>query len=396
MVGTRAGESAGAVTTRRRSRTVRTPLVLFTGGGTVGHLAPGFALASALERRGALARFATPGEAVEATWFSPGAPARFVLAAPRKPRRLRDALLFVPRLLDAVYCALRLAQRLRPAAVVGLGGWPCVPGSAAALLSGVPLALIASDTTPGLVVRLLTPFARRVYAAQEACRLRLARGRPAERSPRLRTTGPLVRPEVREARRDPALLGLSDDRRTLFVVGGSRGAEGLNRALAAGLSQAAVADRNLARQIQVLHSVGLAGEGVAEAYRAVGLAHRVVPFVREIGTAYRTADLVVSRAGALTCAELESTGTPAVLVPYPHHADRQQFKNAEPLAARGGALLLEEQALTPAAVREVVLRLLNDPPRLAEMSRRMASGARDTTAWVAADLLSLRAAPRPR
>jgi len=156
-----------------------------------------------------------------------------------------------------------------------------------------------------------------------------------------------------------------------------------------GLYEARQADRNLTRRIQVLHSVGGAGAGVAEAYRAAGLPHHVVPFLREIGTAYKTADLVVSRAGALTCAELEATGAPAVLVPYPHHADRQQFKNAEPLAARGGAVILEEKALSPAAVREVILRLLADPPRLAEMSRKMASGARDATTEVAADLLAL-------
>lgn len=370
--------------------TARPPLVVFAGGGTVGHLAPAFALATALERRGARTRFVTPGEAVEAEWFPPGAPPPLALAAPRRPRTLADALRFPGRLLGALGRALRLLQRLRPRAVVGLGGWPCVPASAAALLTGVPLALITSDASPGIVVRVLAPFARRVYAAQEAARRRLARGRPPAARPRYRTTGPLVRPEVVEARRDPALLGLVEGRRTLFVVGGSRGAEGLNRALAEGLRQAAAADPTLAARLQVLHSVGLAGAGIGEVYRAAGLSARVVPFLREIGTAYRSADLVVSRAGALTCAELEATGAPAVLVPYPHHADRQQFENAEPLARRGGAAVLEEQALSPAAVREVVLRLLFDAPRLAEMSRRMAVGRRDATGEVAEDLLGLR------
>jgi UDP-N-acetylglucosamine--N-acetylmuramyl-(pentapeptide) pyrophosphoryl-undecaprenol N-acetylglucosamine transferase len=80
-------------------------------------------------------------------------------------------------------------------------------------------------------------------------------------------------------------------------------------------------------------------------------------------------------------------GAPAVLVPYPHHADRQQFRNAEPLVARGGALVIEEQALTPAAVRDVLLPLLFDAPRLAEMSSRMRVGYRDATAAVVEDLL---------
>jgi UDP-N-acetylglucosamine--N-acetylmuramyl-(pentapeptide) pyrophosphoryl-undecaprenol N-acetylglucosamine transferase len=277
---------------------------------------------------------------------------------------------------------------LRPRAVVALGGWPCVPASIAALLTGTRLALVTSDTTPGLVVRLLAPFAWRIYAAQEAARSRLAGRRTPEAVPHIRRTGALVRPEVVEARRDPAALGLDARLRTLFVVGGSRGAEGLNRALAQGLREAAALDPTLARRLQVLHSVGLSGAGIGEAYAAAGLPHRVVPFLREIGTAYRSADLVVSRAGALTCAELEAVGAPAVLVPYPHHADRQQFKNAEPLAARGGALVLEEDALTPAAVREVLLPLLFDAPRLAAMSARMQVGYLDATGSVAEDLLS--------
>lgn len=356
----------------------------------MGHLAPGFALAQALERRGARALFLTPGEAVEADWFPAPGPARATVPAPRRPRGLREALPFLPRLGRSVALALRLVRRERPRALVALGGWPCVPGAAAALLAGVPLALITSDAQPGLVVRLLAPLARRVYAAQEAARARLARGRAPAATPRLRWTGPIVRPEVPEARRDPAALGLDPALPTLFVVGGSLGARGLNDAVVAGLRAALASEPSLAGRLQVLHATGRqGGEGVAEAYAALGLRHVVRPFVREVGNALQSAALVLSRAGALTCAELEATGAAAVLVPYPHHEDRQQFQNAEPLVARGAALLVEEAALTPEAVRRTVLTLLLDPERLAAMRAAMRRGYRDAASAVADDLLAL-------
>jgi UDP-N-acetylglucosamine--N-acetylmuramyl-(pentapeptide) pyrophosphoryl-undecaprenol N-acetylglucosamine transferase len=360
-----------------------TPTVWLAGGGTVGHLAPAFAVARVLGARGARGAFVTPGEAREAAWFPAGSPPRSTLAAPRRPRGLGEALLFGPRLLASVGQGIRRLHRERPEAVLALGGWPCVPASLAALAAGVPLTLLASDATPGLVVRALAPFARRCYLAQAEATRALGRART-------RVTGPVLRAELLEARRDPERLGLERDRLTLFVVGGSLGALGLNRAVAAGLSAAVEAEPALSERLQVLHAVGQAGEGVAEAYARVGLVARVVPFVTDVGTAYRSADLVVSRAGALTCAELEALGVPAVLVPYPHHADRQQFRNAEPLARRGAALLVEEAQLTPEVVRTSVVGLLLDPARRAQMAQAMAREVPDAAGTIAADLLGLR------
>lgn len=370
------------------------PRVLFAGGGTVGHLAPGFALAEALAARGASALFATPGEPIEATWFPEGLARPHAVPTPRRPRGLRALVLFLPRLTRAVLAAVALLRRERPVAVVGLGGWPCVPGSLAALLTGTPLALITSDVRPGLVVRLLAPLARRVYVAQAPAAAALGRRLLPSPRPRVRVTGVIVRPQVVEARREPEALGLSPALPTLFVVGGSLGAQGLNAAVVAGLSAAVRADPGLPGRMQVLHSTGPRGEGVASAYAGLGLRHVALPYVRAVGNAYKSAALVLSRAGALTCAELEATGAPAVLVPYPHHKDRQQFENARPLVARGAALLIEEQALTPEALSRSVLPLLLNATRLAGMSRRMAAAFRYAAPEVADDLLHLARRPR--
>ncbi len=354
--------------------------VLFVGGGTVGHLAPGFAVADALRRIGATAAFATPGTASEAAWFPPGE-TRYRSAAPRLVRRPVPLALFAPRLVGAVVAATRLLARVRPRAVVALGGWPCVPLALAAWLRRVPLDLLASDERPGAAVRLLAPLARRVYLARAEARAAL----PA----RVHTTvvGPILRGRIGHGLCDPSRFGLVPGRLTLLVTGGSLGARALNVALSEGVLLAARADPSLGARIQVLHQVGGSGEGVEAAYRAARVPHRVVPFVADMDVAYATADLVVCRGGALTVQELEATRVPAVLVPYPHHADRQQYENARRLVAPGAAVLLDEKDLSPERVARDVVPLLLDHARRREMSARAPRSPRGGAGRVAADLV---------
>jgi UDP-N-acetylglucosamine--N-acetylmuramyl-(pentapeptide) pyrophosphoryl-undecaprenol N-acetylglucosamine transferase len=166
---------------------------------------------------------------------------------------------------------------------------------------------------------------------------------------------------ITSARRDPARFGLDPARRTLFVVGGSLGAAGLNQRARAGLLAAVAARPALANEVQVIHAAGTPDEAdAAQAdYARAGLRAHVRPFLAEIGEAYMSADLVLSRGGAGTVAELAALHRPAVIVPYPHHADRQQWKNAAPLVDAGQAVLVEEGALDASTfAREVLGRLL--------------------------------------
>lgn len=356
------------------------PCVLLAGGGTVGHLAPGFALAEALAERGFDIRFATPGEAEEERWFARGGWDRILLPAARRPRGLLAVPGFGARIVGSVLRARAILARQRVSAVVALGGWPCFPGAAAACLLDLPLFFLASDHRAGAVVRRMAPFARRVYLAEASAATDLPEGKT-------RIVGPILRPAIGRGTRDPARFGLDPSRRTLLVVGGSKGAEGLNRRALEGLRDAIRRDPALAGRIQVLHSTGPRGDGIEEAYRALGVAHRVLPFIEAMEDAWCTADLALTRAGAVTCAEVAATGTAALFVPYPHHADRQQFRNAEPLVARGAALLLEEEALTPAAFARFVLPLLLDEQRLATMRSRARRDAGGGAAGVAEDLV---------
>ena len=359
--------------------------ILLSGGGTAGHLAPGFALRDALAVRGVSSRFVTPGEARERAWFPVGESEPLHVKAPRLPSRALPAAMFPLQMSGSIVAALAVLRRERPAAVVALGGWPCAPTALAAIVAGIPLALVAVDALPGVVVRRLSPWAGRVYLASDAARAHLARPEVA------RVVGPLVRVGAITGVRDPVRFGLDRGRRTLFVVGGSLGARGLNRAAVEGLRAAFASEPGLAARLQVIHSTGPGEqEEVRRAYAAMGLPASVSPYVQEMGDALASADLVLCRGGASTLAEVDALSRPAVVVPYPHHADRQQWRNAEPLLARGGAVLVEEAALTPSVFRaEVVARLL-DPSALAAMSAagtRHEPGRPDGAALAAEDLV---------
>ncbi|MDA1195670.1 MAG: glycosyltransferase, partial [Planctomycetota bacterium] len=126
--------------------------ILFSGGGTVGHLAPGFALADALNARGVETHFATPGEDVERAWFE-GRTAPLTLPALRRPRGAGELLGFPIRFFHAIRAARGLMKAQGIGALVALGGWPCAPAALAARGARVPLAFLVPDAVPGLVVR---------------------------------------------------------------------------------------------------------------------------------------------------------------------------------------------------------------------------------------------------
>ncbi len=355
--------------------------VLFAGGGTAGHLAPGFALAEALRARGIESVFATPGETKEREWFKERDAPREVPAS-RLPKTPRAVFEFGPLTVRGVMRALAVIRRERVGAVVALGGWPCLPAAVAARIAKVPLVFIVADAVPGVVVRHMQGWADRIYAPCDEARSHL-------HSESVRVTGPLLRTQVLGGRRDPAAFGLDPSRRTLLILGGSLGAQGLYDRWLIGIRAALVDDPGIRERIQILHSVGGQRADIDATYERLRLVHHVTPYVQDMGSAYKTADLVLARAGANTCAELAATRTPAVLVPYPHHADRQQWRNAEALVRAGGAHLIEEQDLSPERIVKDVTSLLEDDAALADMRRSYENLEADAAGQTADDLIRL-------
>lgn len=387
-----------APASRRRSRASDRPgrvWAVIAGGGTAGHVLPGISIAQHVVDRGA------PSEAVHFVGSSRGVETRLVVEAgfgltalPGRGLQRRLALSNVAAaigLLRAFVQALVVLRRCRPAVVLGLGGYASAACGAAAALLRVPLVITEQNAVPGLANRLLGRFAAGAATAFEATDL-----------PGATWTGNPVRTEVLAADRDSgraasrAALGVGAERRLVAVFGGSLGARRINEAVVGAV------ERWQARSD--LHIRHIAGRRDYE-----DLSHRVEPdpqrplnydlveYEENMAAVYAAADLVVSRAGATTVAELAAVGVPAVLVPLPGAPGDHQTANARRLAAAGGAVIVDDAELDPARLAAEVDALLEDPDRLSSMAGAAAVLARPDAAGAVVDLVEQCALrPRPR
>lgn len=356
------------------------PTFIFAGGGTGGHLAPALAVAEEIRAASphAVILFLCTDKPVDARFLDAAGHGRVIQPIrplPRSPLGWGDFYLRWRRSLALASAVLR---NLRPAAVLGLGGYAAGPAVRQAAARGIPAALLNPDGVPGKANRYLARRADVVFTQFEdtaACF-------PAAVRPRIRAVGCPVRRSLMmgDAARILASVGLSGDRKTLAVMGGSLGAETINRAVLA--LAADLASRQDHWQVLHVTGAGKAAE-VLEQYAKAGVRAGILEFCSTMGDFYAAADLVIGRAGANSVAELAVTGTPSVLLPYPFHRDRQQYHNAAPLAAAGAAVIVDDAAdpaLNADRLRSSLLPLLDSPDRLTAMARAARSLARPQAA----------------
>jgi len=353
------------VTPRRR--------VILTGGGTGGHVYPALAVAAAAAEDTLIgpADFLFVGgrQGLEAEIvMKAGLPFEAVAAAAVRGRSPLVALGSLLRMLAGVGQAQAIFRRFRPDAVLATGGFVCVPVVLAARLSGVPSVVYLPDLRPGWAVRFLARFATVVAVTFDDVT-------PHIPSQRVRVTGYPVRPDLARWSQSDArrALGLPEDQPVVLVLGGSRGARGINEAIASGLDR-------LSEVAYVVHVTGSQNFASVESWRA-GLPaeqrerYRIYSYLdAELASAMAAASLVVTRSGASVLGELPAIGAPAVLVPYPF-AGAHQRMNAKFLSDRGAAVVVADAAVQEGALVTQVLELLGDPFRLAAMadaSRRWA------------------------
>jgi UDP-N-acetylglucosamine--N-acetylmuramyl-(pentapeptide) pyrophosphoryl-undecaprenol N-acetylglucosamine transferase len=355
--------------------------VVIAGGGTGGHLFPGIALADALAARGVRVVFVGTAGGIEAR-VVPSTRYTLHLLPGRQLRGggLRRALRGLATAVGAALRGVGLLRFLDPDLVVGVGGYASVAVVLAARVRGVPSVLLEQNVVPGAANRLLARLARRVCVGFAEAAAYLPRGRALHTGNPVR--GDIVRP--RGAHPRPGVL----------VFGGSAGAHRLNTAAleAFGLLGAG------ARAVDVVHQTGAADVEVVRAgYAALGLDARVEPFIADMGAAYAAADVVVARAGAMTCAEVTAVGLPAILVPYPHAADDHQRRNAEVLVEAGAAEMILDPELSGERLARVLRQLLETPDRRAAMAARAAAvGRPDAAERVADECLRVAAAEGAR
>jgi UDP-N-acetylglucosamine--N-acetylmuramyl-(pentapeptide) pyrophosphoryl-undecaprenol N-acetylglucosamine transferase len=352
--------------------------VVIAGGGTGGHLYPGLALADALARRGHAVTFVGTAAGIEARVVpAAGYPLRMLPGRQLRGGGAARAALGLAAAMRGMVGALRLLGTLRPGLIVGVGGYASVAVVLGAAVRRLPTVLLEQNVIPGAANRHLARLAARVCVGFAETVTTFPPGRAVH-------TGNPVRAEVLAAARSGSG---HRPRPGLFVFGGSAGARRLNQATLE--ATALLGER--AREIDLTHQTGAADlDTVRAGYAALGLPVRVVPFIDDMGAAYAGADLVVARAGAMTCAELTAIGLPAILVPYPHAADDHQRRNAEVLVAGGAAEMILDRELTGERLAAALRGLLDDASRRDAMAAAArALGRPDAADRVAAECLRL-------
>jgi UDP-N-acetylglucosamine--N-acetylmuramyl-(pentapeptide) pyrophosphoryl-undecaprenol N-acetylglucosamine transferase len=356
------------------------PRILLAAGGTGGHMFPAEALARALLARGLQVDLATDERG---GGFGDRLPQVTVhriasggVAGKGPAARLRN----FARLGLGFMQSRSLLRRLKPAVVVGFGGYPSIPPLTAAQRSNVPTLLHEQNAVMGRANRFLAKRAARLALSFD--QVQFADAVPADRRT---VTGNPVRPEI-SAIGDAAYAAPAQGGKVrLFVMGGSLGARVFGKAVPEAI---ALLNHGLRHRLAIAQQAR--AEDLPRAlddYRALGLAVELKPFFEDVPDRLRHAHLLITRAGASTLAELTAAGRPAVLVPLPNSIDDHQMANARSLVAAGGGWLLPESALTPAALAKILEEALADPARLEKAAAAAKSLGKRDAAGRLADLV---------
>ena len=354
--------------------------ILVTGGGTAGHVLPALAIATALRDRGHDVHLVGSERGIEARLVPEAGfdqtllPGRGI-ARSVSPAAIRANLGAVIGLVRAVFIAIGLVRRHRPAAVVAVGGYASVAAGVGAVLWRVPIIVHEQNAVPGAANRLLARFA-----------VRSATSFPSTPLPRAEVVGNPVRAELFTAGHQPR----SDGRTQLLVFGGSLGALSVNRA-----TLAAVERWHDRRDLAVHHVIGRRDWPTLDRPTDTGdLVYVAVEYEDDMPAQLARADLVVCRGGSGTLFELAATGRPAIIVPSLVTTGGQQVANAERVAATGGAVVVPDDQLDGDRLVAEIDVLLDDPARLGQMSARVRTLAAPDAADRVADLVEEHARAR--
>lgn len=347
--------------------------LVVTGGGTGGHLFPGIAVAEAImaRRPGSQVLFVGTDRQIDNQVLGQ----RPFRTASLKCQGLKGktksaalgALLQLPR---ALYQAARVLREFAPDLVLGVGGYVTGPVVLAAKILGIPTCIHEQNSIPGLANKLLGKFVDRIFLSIPGSEEFF----PADR---VQLTGNPVRREILacDAHRPEA------GGPVLLVMGGSQGAHRLNALVADGLCAAKPA---FPAGFMVIHQTGnLDEKRVREKYESAGVRAEVAAFFNDMAAVYRRADLVVSRAGATSLAEICVLGKPAILVPFPFAADNHQEHNALLVVNRGGAIMRRESEVESAGLAADIAAIINDPATM----QRMGEKAREVSFPAATEII---------
>jgi UDP-N-acetylglucosamine--N-acetylmuramyl-(pentapeptide) pyrophosphoryl-undecaprenol N-acetylglucosamine transferase len=353
--------------------------ILFSGGGTAGHLIPGLAVAAELAALADRPRivFAGSGKTFEKRMVNKAGFEYVPLRCSPMARGIRGMWRFVGENVAGYREARQFLREEKIDAVVGLGGYASVPCSRAAIKHGVPLVVLEQNAIPGKATRWLAPHADLLCTAMEETGKHLRSVVP------VCVTGNPIRAAFQRRMKPIDLRGSTRGgwRHRLLVLGGSGGARSLNECMPEALDKL----RHQLNRWQIVHQTG--GKDLAttrDLYCTLNIPAIVVPFVENMPSVMRRTDVAVCRAGGSTLSELAATGVPAILVPYPRAADDHQLRNAEAFVAAGAARMVDERDVAVQLEDSLAAELhdlLVDSSRRRAMSLAMLQQARPDAAW---------------
>ncbi len=337
--------------------------ILIMAGGTGGHVFPALAVARELRERGHEVSWLGTQRGLEAELVpQAGFPIDFISISGLRGKGLAGWLLAPWRLSVALFQALAILHRRRPAMVLGMGGFVTGPGGVAARLSGRPLVIHEQNAIAGLTNRLLSHISVTVLEAFPdtfSC-------------DRVRFTGNPVRSDIMQVAQPDARYAEHTGPIRLFVLGGSLGAMVFNQTLPKALALLPESIRP-----QVRHQTGKKHLQVTESsYAQAGVSAELLPFIDDMAAMYEWADLVLCRSGALTVSELAIAGVPAVLVPFPFAVDDHQSANGRYLADEDAARLISQEMLNEESLADMLREFSAEPNQGREKLLNMARRAR--------------------
>lgn len=347
---------------------------LISGGGTGGHIFPAIAIANRIKKvvpdaeilfigaddKMEMRRVPDAGYRIEGLHIY-GISRDFSLKGILKNIKLPFVLM------KAMKKAKRIIKEFKPDVAIGVGGFASGPALRAANALGIPTLIQEQNSYPGVTNKILSKKVCRICVAYDG----LEKFFPAEK---IVKTGNPVRDEILqiEKKRPEAyqFFGLTPDKKTLLVVGGSLGSKTMNQTMSAHIDELKQLD------VQILWQTGEAyyKQNAMELSMLQSDSIKIVPFIKNMNDAYSIADYIISRAGALAIAELSIIGTPTILVPFPYAAEDHQTKNAMALVEKNAALIVKDSEAQEKMI-DLFKNLYQDEQKCAELSRNMAQFA---------------------
>lgn len=326
-------------------------------GGTGGHVFPGLAVAKFLKTQNIEVHWLGTSRGLEATLVpSFGIPLHFIKITGIRGKKWKDIIFAPIRILFAVLQALKIIHTVQPDIVIGMGGFVSGPGGIASFIMKTKLIIHEQNAKPGLTNKYLAYLAAKILA-----------GFPHtfSNASKVITIGNPIRTEIANIPPPEVRFAKLKKEVNMLIIGGSLGAEVINNLLPKVISALAPAQRPM-----IWHQTGEKNlANTIKNYKDCNVQAKIDPFIKDMGAAYLWADIIVSRAGALTVAEICAAGLPSILIPYPHAVDDHQTANANFLVKKNAAYLIPQKELNKELLLSYIQTLCGSAERRLSMAK---------------------------